>query len=103
MNAMPASSPMPLFDRLCGKLLAMADDESPDSGGLQHSLRQDLANSIRDARIKRRALPLQRLHVLSELFTRAGMIGARFGRCFLQGVEHARDAECGEFAGEDGL
>jgi type VI secretion system protein ImpF len=42
MNAMPASTPMPLFDRLCGKLLATADDEMPDSDGLQHSLRQDM-------------------------------------------------------------
>lgn len=41
MNAMPASSPMPLFDRLCGKLLA-TDDETPESDSLQHSLRQDM-------------------------------------------------------------
>ncbi|MFM9436159.1 type VI secretion system protein ImpF [Janthinobacterium sp. CG_23.3] len=42
MNAMPASAPMPLFDRLCGKLLATEDDEMRDPDGLQHSLRQDM-------------------------------------------------------------
>jgi type VI secretion system protein ImpF len=42
MNTMPASAPMPLFDRLCGKLLATAKDETPDSDCLQHSLRQDM-------------------------------------------------------------
>ena len=42
MNAMPASAPTPLFDRLCGKLLSTADDEKPDPDGLQHSLRLDM-------------------------------------------------------------
>ena len=42
MNAMPTSAPMPLFDRLCGKLLATADDEMPHSDGQQHSLRRDM-------------------------------------------------------------
>lgn len=42
VNAIQALSTMPLFNRLCGKLLATADDETSDSDGLQHSLRQDM-------------------------------------------------------------
>ncbi len=42
MDKMPASSPLPLFDRLAGKLNASADGWVLHEGGLQHSLREDL-------------------------------------------------------------
>lgn len=42
MNAAPAGSLVPLFDRLSGELAASADGRLLDAGGLQHSLRQDL-------------------------------------------------------------
>jgi type VI secretion system protein ImpF len=43
MNATPAGSLVPLFDRLAGEMPASADGRVLDAAGLRHSLQQDLA------------------------------------------------------------
>ena len=62
-----------------------------------------LRHAVRAPRIEGRRLALRRLDDLAEHLARAGLIEPRLRRRLLHRLEHARDAERGELAGEHRL